>query len=206
MFVKRLAVGQLGANCYIVADESSKEAVVIDPGAEGGRILDSIKDNNFKLKYVINTHGHVDHIGANLKLLEETDAKLLIHKDDEDYLQNPNLNLAAFVGGLNKQEFGKADLLLEDGSKIECGKLLLEVIHTPGHTPGGITLKVEDGLFTGDTVFALGVGRTDFPNGSMQQLKESINRLLKFDSDLKVYPGHGGTTTIARLKTSNPYL
>ncbi len=207
MFIKRLSVGQLTANCYIVADESSKEAVVIDPGAEGDRILSVINENDLEVKYVFNTHGHIDHIAANSDLLEETNAQLLIHKDDAEFLQNPELNLASFIGGAGSEiELPQADKLLEDGDKIKCGDLVFEIIHTPGHTPGGICLKVNNLLFSGDTLFSLGIGRTDFPLGSQQKLKESINKIVILEDDVEVYPGHGERATLAQIKRKNPYI
>ncbi|OCL25143.1 MBL fold metallo-hydrolase [Orenia metallireducens] len=207
MFIKRLAVGALSVNCYIVADEESKEAVVIDPGAQAKAILKVINDNNLKVKYVINTHGHNDHIAANSQLLEETDAQLLIHKDDAEFLQNSELNLSFFIGEMGQQlECPKADRLLEDGEEIECGSLVFSVIHTPGHTPGSICLKLENILFTGDTIFARGVGRTDFPMGSYSALRKSIERILEFKEDLKICPGHGPESTLNRARSENSYI
>jgi len=207
MFIKRLSVGALSVNCYVVADEGSKEAVVIDPGSQAQDILKVIDDNDLKVKYVINTHGHNDHIAANPQLLDETGAELLIHQDDAEFLQNSELNLSFFIGEMGQQlECPKADRLLADGEEIECGSLVFSVIHTPGHTPGSICLKLDDTLFTGDTIFARGVGRTDFPMGSYSALRDSIAKILDFEEDLKICPGHGPESTLNRARSENSYI
>ncbi|MCK8815978.1 MBL fold metallo-hydrolase [Natroniella sulfidigena] len=207
MFTKRLSVGNLDVNCYIVADEETKEAVVIDPGAEANRILEIIDDNDFQVKYVINTHGHSDHIAANSDIIEATKAELLIHEEDAEFLQNSELNLSSFIGLIGQElDCPPADRLLKDGEEIEVGKLTFEVIHTPGHTPGGISLRVDDILFSGDTLFAMGVGRVDLPRSSHQALRDSINKILAIKEDLKLYPGHGPSSTLEQTKKQNSYI
>ncbi|MCK8827563.1 MBL fold metallo-hydrolase [Natroniella acetigena] len=207
MFIKGLTVSNLDVNCYIVADEETKEAVVIDPGAEGDRILEVVNTNDLQVKYVINTHGHSDHIGANLDIIEATDAELLIHQDDVEFLQNPDLNLSFFIGQAGKElESPSANRLLQEGERIEVGNLTFEVLHTPGHTPGSICLRLDDNLFSGDTLFAMGIGRVDLPQGSHQALKRSLTKILAIEDDLKLYPGHGPSSTLEEAKEKNSYI
>jgi glyoxylase-like metal-dependent hydrolase (beta-lactamase superfamily II) len=196
----------MDSNCYIIGCEETKEGIVVDPGAEGQRILKKVEELGLKVNKIILTHGHVDHIGALAEVQEATGAKVLIHADDAAQLTDASKNLSAFVG--QKMSVKAADQLLADNDKIECGKLTLEVIHTPGHTRGGISLRCEpDILITGDTLFAGSVGRSDFPGGSHSQLISSIkNRLLIFPPETKVFPGHGPSSTIDEEKRENPFL
>ena len=205
MFIERLLVGNMEANSYIVADEDTKEAVVIDPGGSAEKILNVLEQNNLNVKHVINTHGHVDHIAANEKIMAETEAQLLIHEADADFLQEPELNLSSFMGAQNIIS-PAADKTLQAGSQIDCGAINLEVLHTPGHTKGSICLLGDNLLFSGDTLFSRGVGRTDLPTGSRQQLNQSLTQLLELSAELKIYPGHGPATTLAELKEINPYI
>ncbi len=199
--VLKLAVGPMGSNCYIVGCGSSLEAVIIDPGAEGNRIKSLLEKHSLKGKYIINTHGHGDHIGANNAL----GLPVLIHKLDAGFLTDPVKNLSAsFFLNISSP---RAARLLEDADVIEFGRLSLSVIHTPGHTPGSISLKMENAVFTGDTLFCGGVGRTDLPGGDEDKLLKSIDeRLLVLDDDTIVYPGHGPDTTIGEEKRNNPFL
>lgn len=202
MIFKKFVVGPLETNCYVFGDEDSKEAVVIDPGGDPAVIKNYIKKNNLKLKYIINTHGHGDHIGANPCFPE---AAVLIHELDADFLKEPALNLSSSFGF--SISVPKANRLLNDGDKIKVGELGLEVIHTPGHTPGGICLKYDDIIFTGDTLFFEGVGRTDIPNASWDKLLESIkNKLMALPDEIRVYPGHGPETSIGHERKHNPFL
>jgi len=196
----------MDSNCYIIGCEETKEGIVVDPGAEGQRILKKVEELGLKVNKIILTHGHVDHIGALAEVQAATGAKVLIHADDAAQLTDASKNLSAFVG--QKMSVKAADQLLADNDKIECGKLTLEVIHTPGHTRGGISLRCEpDILITGDTLFAGSVGRSDFPGGSHSQLISSIkNRLLIFPPETKVFPGHGPSSTIDEEKRENPFL
>jgi len=201
MILKRFVVGSLETNCYIFGDEESKEVVLIDPGGDPTLIKGFLKKNNLKLKCIINTHGHGDHIGANSSF----EADVLIHKLDGDFLQNPDLNLSTAFGA-NISSPG-ARRLLNDGDNIKVGKLNLDVIHTPGHTPGGICLKYDNVLFSGDTLFFEGVGRTDIPNASWGALLDSIrNKLMPLPDDCKVYPGHGPETSIGHERKANPFI
>lgn len=207
MLVKRIVVGDLKVNCYLVVDEETNQALVIDPGSEAEKILTAIDDQGCRVEYVVNTHGHADHIAANEELLAATEAQLLIHETDSDFLQEPDLNLSAYIGDPREKVLSpSADKLLQAGDKIKCGTLTLEVIHTPGHTPGGICLKTDQELFSGDTIFSQGIGRTDFPYGSRENLQMSLDKLLKLPENLELYPGHGPTSTLEEVKDNNPYL
>jgi len=205
MVIKKLAVGPLEANCYILADEETKEAVVIDPGAEGERILEIIKRDSLKVIYIVNTHAHIDHIGANDILVRRTGASLLIHTADAHLLRDTGLNVSAMLE--EKREFLPPAKLLNEGDEIMVNDFSLQVLHTPGHTPGSICLHTEGKIFTGDTLFAGAVGRTDLPGGSLEELKRSIQKkLLTLPDEVVIYPGHGPDTTIGKEKRSNPFI
>ncbi|MCG8400336.1 MAG: MBL fold metallo-hydrolase [Firmicutes bacterium] len=206
MIFEGFGVGPMEANCYIIGCAETKEAAVVDPGAEGGRILSRLEKLGLQCKSIILTHGHMDHVGAINEVRQATDANVMIHSGDADMLTSPAQNLSLFMGSMLK--FKKADRVLEDGDKVQVGNVLLEVIHTPGHTPGGICIKIKGGgIITGDTLFAGSVGRSDFPGGSHNVLINSIKtRLLNFPDDTKVYPGHGPESSIGAEKKYNPFL
>lgn len=207
MFLKRFVVGELNTNCYLIACEESKKAVVIDPGGEEAvdSILNILQKNNFDLKYIINTHGHIDHIIGNNLLKLKTEALLLIHRLDADMLVDGNKNISFFMG--KEICSPHADKLLEAGDEICLGTLKLKVIHTPGHTLGGISLVLNNIVFTGDTLFAGGIGRSDLPGGSYQDLQKSIKeKLLVLSDDKIIYPGHGPDSTIGEERRTNLYL
>jgi hydroxyacylglutathione hydrolase len=191
MIVKRFTVGWLSTNCYVVGCEKTKEAVVIDPGLESEKeaeeVLDFIKENGFRIKYIINTHGHSDHISGNATIKKATGAPILIHKSDALRVH--------------------ADRKLVDGDVLKVGCLKLVVLHTPGHTKGGISLLGDKVVFTGDTLFPSSIGRTDFPGGSYEELIRSIRtKLLLLPDSFKVYPGHESPTTIGKEKKNNPFF
>ncbi len=207
MFLKRLVVGELETNCYLIACKRTKKAVVIDPGGEEevDLVLNFLQENNFDLKYIINTHGHIDHIAGNNLLKTKTEALLLIHRLDADMLVDANKNFSSFMG--KEICSPPADKLLEEGDEISLGTLNLIVIHTPGHTPGGISLVLNSIIFTGDTLFAGGIGRTDLPGGSYQDLIKSIKeKLLILGDDKIIYPGHGPDSTIGEERRTNTYI
>lgn len=206
MIFEGFGVGPIEANCYIIGDEQTKEAVVVDPGAEGSRILSRLEKKGLQCKYIILTHGHVDHIGALNEVQKSTGAEVMIHKADAGMLTNPSKNLSMFMG--ENVKLKEADRLLEEGDKIQIGSITIEVLHTPGHTLGGICLKLDDkNIITGDTLFAGSVGRSDFPGGSHEQLINSIKaKLMVYPDDTKVYPGHGPSSTIGSEKKHNPFL
>lgn len=210
MILLGMEVGQLGTNCYIIGCEETLEAAVIDPGGDPGRIMGELSRHNLKLSKIINTHGHVDHIGGNRKLKEETQAELIIHTADASMLTSSGRNLSLLSGfAINGPA---ADREVKEGDQIKVGNTVtLDVIETPGHTPGGISLKLDVGekalIFVGDTLFNGSIGRTDFPGGSYRQLIDSIKqKLMIYPDDTEVYPGHGPGTTVGFEKAHNPFL
>lgn len=178
MIIKTIKVGDLQTNCYIVIDEESREAAIVDPGGEASKILPEIK--GFKIRYIILTHGHPDHFGAIDELKKATQAPVLIHPADSWFI--------------------KPDRELKDGDEIKFGGLSLKVIHTPGHSKGGICLYGNGYLFSGDTLFSEGFGRTDLPGGSRDEMKRSLKRLSALPDETLVYPGHDESTTIKKEK------
>ncbi|HOL17215.1 MAG TPA: MBL fold metallo-hydrolase [Bacillota bacterium] len=202
MFLKTLVVSMFGTNCYLVGCSQTKEGVVIDPGAEGKRIIKEIKEAGIKIKFIINTHGHVDHIGANSRLKEALGAPVLLHRRDLEIYQNPGFGLGLVVG---KQP--QPDRFIKEGDRINFGRLSLQVIETPGHTPGGVSLYMPGAVFSGDTLFAGSIGRTDLAGGSFHEIIQSIKkRLLVLPPDTVVYPGHGPASTIGDEARSNPFV
>ena len=205
MIIKSLAVGPIQANCYILGCEETSEAAVIDPGDETDRILSALAESSLTAKLIINTHGHFDHVSANKRLKEVTGAPIFIHSLDAPMLDQLSSSAAAW--GLEADNSPRPDRQLKDGDEITFGNIVLKVIHTPGHTPGGISLYTADFVFVGDTLFAGSIGRTDFPGGSFEALKESIRKKLFVLGDhVKVYAGHGPSTTIGEERRSNPFV
>lgn len=205
--VLRLAVGELEANCYILWDPKSREAFVIDPGGDADVIKEAVKKEGIRVKYIINTHGHFDHVGADSELKSSFKSPIAIHKKDTGLLADSHEH-GKFFGIKTPRQRG-ADILLEDGDTLAAGSVTLEVLHTPGHTQGCICLySKKDGLlFTGDTLFAGSVGRTDFEGGSMEDLLDSIKRkILPLGDSVRVLPGHGSPSTIGDEKKSNPFI
>ncbi len=207
MIFETIVVGQLGVNCFIMADEVTKEGIVVDPGGDAASIIATLKAKAIKTLYILNTHGHFDHIGANKRLVEATGAKLMIHKDDEPFLGRAAHS--AVMYGLTADNSPVPAAHLKDGQKIAFGRHELKVIHTPGHSPGGVCLYLaeEKMLISGDALFAESIGRTDLPGGSQEQLVNAIRtKLLTLPAETRVYPGHGPATTIGHEKKYNPYL
>ncbi len=200
-FLKKFIVGPMAVNCYLVADPVTKEACIVDPGAEPNSIKNFLRKNGFDLKFVINTHGHGDHIAANGYF----NSPIYIHRLDKDFLTDPDMNLSRMF--LFTVTSPKPARLLEDKDMIPLGGLELEIIHTPGHTPGSISIKLDGAIFTGDALFAGGIGRTDFSYGDEELLLKSIKeKLLTFGDDIVIHPGHGEASTIGRERKSNPFL
>ncbi|MCS7285561.1 MAG: MBL fold metallo-hydrolase [Anaerolineae bacterium] len=205
MIVERITVGPLQTNCYVVADELNGKGVIIDPGGDAGKILRVVDKLGVKISLVINTHGHFDHIMANKNIIEATGASLAIHKEDENLLRKGGGLL--FLGLIASSP--PPDLYLQEGDVVKIGKAYLRVLHTPGHSPGSISLysPEENILFSGDVLFYMGIGRWDFPGGDYHVLMDSIqNKLLTLPDETIVYPGHGPSTTIGQEKTHNPFL
>lgn len=205
MILMRLIVGPLQVNCYILADEKTKEAVVIDPGDDAQDLLNIIRSKDLKVKYIVNTHAHFDHVGANRDLQEATGAEILLHEADASLL-NASTDQAVMFG-MKAPSSPPADRYLKHGDLVTAGEVSLKVLHAPGHSSGGICL-LEDGIvFSGDALFAGSIGRTDLPGGDLMTLINSIqSNLLTLPDDTRVFPGHGPDTTIGAEKKENPFL
>lgn len=202
--IRSFAVMPFDENCYVVSDDTG-EGVVIDPGGMAKEILAYIREKKLSIRAVLDTHGHCDHIGANDAIRDETGAPLYIHKADAPMLSDMRLNLSAFMGF--KALSRPAEHLLSEGDKISFGQSELEVIHTPGHTVGGVCFVGDGVVFTGDTLFAGSIGRSDFPGGSEVELIGNIKKkLLALPDEMKVYSGHGPSSEIGWERQCNPYL
>ncbi len=205
MIIKKLAVGPIMANCFIVGCKQTREAAVIDPGDEADRILLALAESKLTVKQIINTHGHFDHVGANKRMKVATGAPILIHALDAPMLSTLARSAAAW--GMSVEDSPAPDRFLEEGDTIEVGSIRFRIIHTPGHTPGGVSLLADGRLFVGDTLFAGSVGRTDFPGGDFEALKSSIQeKLFTLGDEVEVFTGHGPETTIGEEKRHNPFV
>lgn len=205
MILETVCVGPFQVNCYILASSSNSCAIIIDPGDEVGKIKRVLNKHKLKPAFIINTHGHIDHIGCNTKF----DVPVYIHSQDLALLKDPQLNLSALL--MAPFSIKSQIRTLEDKEVIELGDIQLEVIHLPGHTPGGICLLMQKPtnkiLFSGDTLFCQGIGRTDFPGADEDLLIKSIkDKLFKLADDTVVYPGHGLSSTIGEEKKNNPFF
>ncbi len=207
MIIEPLAVGPLQTNCYIVGDEATSQGIVIDPGGDAELILETVRGLKLGITLVVNTHGHFDHIMANREVVEATGAPLAIHPDDASMLTNPLRSFSFFAGSFRPGP--AATVSLTEGSIVQVGSLALQVLHTPGHSPGSISLwsAGHQVVFSGDALFNQGIGRTDFPGGSMRVLLQSIrDKLFTLPDDTVVYSGHGPATTIGFERQHNPFL
>ena len=206
MFIKQLQVGHMAVFAYLVGDTVTGDALVIDPADNTQEIIAVAKQNKLQINYIINTHGHVDHIGGNAEMQKLTGAKIIVHEDDAIMLTSTPAMMLKMFGA---KQSPPADILVKDGMIISTGNIELKVIHTPGHSPGGICLYTPGYVFTGDTLFVEAVGRTDLPGGSWQIMYNSIQtKLFTLPDDTKVMPGHNygrtPTSTIGHEKKHNP--
>jgi hydroxyacylglutathione hydrolase len=201
--IRRLVVGPLGTNCYVL--KSGTELAVVDPGGDADTILAAAKELGGAVKYVIDTHGHIDHIAANREVIEATGAELLVHELDARLLAHPDRNLSSLMG--MRFTSPSANRLLKEGDKVVVGEDEMTVLHTPGHTPGGICLLAAGYAFTGDTLFLDSIGRVDFPGGSEEQMMASLARLQAvLRKDTEIYPGHGEPGRFGQALLINPFL
>lgn len=205
MNIYMLPVGELQANCFIIANEETKQAVMVDPGAEPGKIMKFVEQHDLQIEAILLTHGHADHIDALDRVREQTKAKVYIHEDDAAMLMDANKNLSVFIG--KPRKFEAAEEILTDGQSLTLAGMDFYVLHTPGHTPGGCCFILGSDVITGDTIFRESIGRTDFPGGSYKQLINSIKQqLLGLPDTTKLYPGHGPATDVAYEKKHNQFL
>ncbi|CEI73928.1 MULTISPECIES: MBL fold metallo-hydrolase [Romboutsia] len=205
MKIEKILEPSFGENMYILVDEETKKCAVVDPGGAEDKILNYIKNNGLTLEYILLTHGHGDHIGAVKSIREKTGAKVVAHTDEKELLNDNRKNLSCMMPHCGPQELD-ADIYVNDKEKLTLGNLKLSFIHTPGHTKGGMCIRVNDDMFTGDTLFAGSIGRTDFIGGSYKELEKSLKKLSKYENDVKIHPGHGPSSTLGIEKTSNPYM
>lgn len=208
MFIEQRQVGNMAVFAYLVGDEKSGEALVIDPAADVEGLINLAGKRHVTIKTIVNTHGHVDHIGGNAEMKKRTGAMIVIHEDDADMLVNTPLELLRMF---DAEPSPPADRTVLEGDIIEAGEVKLRVIHTPGHSPGSMALYMEGYVFTGDTVFVEAVGRTDLPGGSWEIMFDSIKRkLLTLPDETVVLPGHNygrtATSTIGHERKYNPFF
>ncbi len=204
MILKTLPVGPFAANCYIYASETTATGIIIDPGDEADVILQNVSALGLTIKHIILTHGHIDHVGALKETKEATGAEIDIHSEDTTALSR---DLVSRMFGLSYPKPPPPDCRLSDGDTISFADTSLKVVHTPGHSPGSICLLTNKLIFSGDTLFCGGIGRSDLPGGDYRKLMHSLRtRLLALPDDTRVYPGHGPSTTIGQERRQNPFL
>ena len=199
-----ICLGQMQTNCYIVENTKTNQAFVFDPGDQGERIMSTLEEDGMELAGVCLTHGHFDHVMALPYLMEQKpDLDIYLYEDEAEVLADPQLNLGAMMG---MDLSLKANHLVKDGEIIDVLGTKVKCIHVPGHTKGGMCIKVGEHIFTGDTLFAGSIGRTDFYGGDYKQMMKSLRKLAKYDDNAVIYPGHGPTSTIGVEKRMNPYM
>ncbi len=207
MIVKMLLVGPFASNCYIVGSSSTKEGMIIDPGAEAGTILRTVQQMGLSIPLIVVTHAHIDHVSALRSVQEKTNAEFALHEAEKGLLLTAPMRMLTSLGLSPIKSPPQPDRLLKDGDSIEIGDLHFEVLHTPGHSSGGISLLGHGVVFSGDTLFNFGIGRTDFPGCSHERLMKSIReKLMVLPDETIVYPGHGPLTTIGDERRGNPFL
>ena len=205
MIIETITVGSFAMNCYLIIDRDSGEAICIDPGAEADLLIEKMSQRDINLKFIINTHCHIDHTAEASRVINHFKVPFYIHRGELPLLDN--LKDQGDFFGLPVQEIPKASEFVEDTQTMQFGNLKLEILHTPGHSPGGISILIEESVFVGDCLFMDSIGRTDLPGGDYDQLINSIKtKLLNLDDSTVVYPGHGPATTIERERKHNPFL
>ena len=202
MKVKQQHFGSINNNCYLITDKITGKSALVDCTEASDKMYDFI--GNADLEYILLTHGHFDHIMGARDVKEKYGAKVVVSASDEPMLSSGKLSLASFMDAV--QNNVKSDIVVSDGDVINLGSLEIKVIATPGHTKGSVCYLVENALFSGDTLFYMSCGRTDFPGGSSSDIMKSLKRLSQLDGDLRVYPGHDRATSIAFEKQNNPYM
>lgn len=207
MVVKTLVVGSFAANCYVVGSSSTMKGMIIDPGAEAATILRTVQQMGLSVSLIVITHAHIDHVGAVRAVTEKTHAQFAIHEAEKGLLLTAPMRMLTSLGLTPIKSPPQPDRLLKDSDRIDIDDLHFEVLHTPGHSSGGICLLGHGVVFSGDTLFKLGIGRTDFPGCSHERLIKSIHdKLMVLPDETIVYPGHGPPTTIGDERRGNPFL
>lgn len=206
MKVTTFLSGPLSVNCYVASDEATKKAFIVDPGGHNNDMVNYIKENNLEVEYIILTHGHGDHIGGVPSCRKEyPNAKLVACIHEKPMLEDARLNMSSMTGGESLSL--AVDIYVSDEETMKVGDMELKFLHTPGHTPGGMCILVDNVVFSGDTLFQQSIGRTDFHGSSFAAIKDSINnKLYTLPDDTIVLPGHMGTTTIGYEKRNNPFV
>lgn len=201
MKIDTLVIGPLQVNCFIIYDEGRDDAIVVDPGDEAEKIIKLIEDRKLKVSRIVCTHAHFDHVGAVARMKEKTGAAVMLHKGDLDIYMRADKQGALW--GFHIEQPPAPDMHMLEGDEIAVGRFRLKVLHTPGHSPGGICLYGEGVIITGDTIFAGSVGRTDFPGGSLDELKKSFARIIALPAQTRMFPGHGPLSTVGNEKKNN---
>jgi len=207
--IDQIRVGRFGVFCYLVTEPATREAMLVDAGAESGKILGRVRERDAQVRWVVCTHAHPDHVCAAARVKAGTGASVVIHRNEAQTLGK--LNHRVLVRLMGGKPVGGADVLVEDGDLLEIGSCAVRVLHTPGHSPGGICLLAEGHLFSGDTLFVGGVGRTDLPGASWEQLSASLReKVFGLPGSTRVWPGHdyghAPTTLLDAEKRENPFL
>lgn len=204
MKIDNIVVGALQVNCFIAYDEDSLDAIVVDPGDEAEKIISFLEEKKLKVSSIVCTHAHFDHVGAVRRLKEKTGAPVLLHKGDLDIYMRADKQ--GKLWGFHIEQQPEPDTYIVEGDEIAVGRFRLKVLHTPGHSPGGICLSGDGVIFTGDTIFAGSVGRTDFPGGSLTELKRSFSRIIALPSETRIFSGHGPMTTVKDEREDNFFV